>query len=216
MLSNCYYFGMNEHETSARGVADLIVHLGRVAAGDGFISGLTAVQWTTLRYFARANRFSRTVSAFAEFHATTRGTASQTIKGLVADHYLTRTPSESDGRSTRLELTDKARAILADDPFESLVQAAATLPPGGREVLAGNLERMLRYVAGERGKRPFGVCPSCAYLESESARRETRPGHKCGLMRQRLEAAELDQICVNFESGKDFAPQRTLGPKNPR
>jgi hypothetical protein len=30
-----------------------------------------------LRFFARANSFSRTPSAFAEFQATTRGTASQ-------------------------------------------------------------------------------------------------------------------------------------------
>src|ERR1700730_8622173 len=35
-------------------------------------------------FFARANSFSRTPSAFAEFQATTRGTASQAIKALEA------------------------------------------------------------------------------------------------------------------------------------
>ena len=43
-----------------------------------------------LRYFARANTFSRTPSAFAEFQATTRGTASQAIKVLEARGYLAR------------------------------------------------------------------------------------------------------------------------------
>ena len=75
----------------SRVVAELILHLGRIASGDGLVGGLTPVQWTGLRYFARANRFSRTPSAFAAFHGTTRGTASQTVKGLVADGYLKQT-----------------------------------------------------------------------------------------------------------------------------
>ena len=54
---------------SERATAELIVHLGRIAQGDGFVAGLTPAQWTALRYFASANRFSRTPSAFAEFHA---------------------------------------------------------------------------------------------------------------------------------------------------
>ena len=96
---------------SERAVAELIVHLGRITHGNGFVVGLTPLQWTALRYFARANRFSPTPSAFAEFHGTTRGTASQTTKSLVAQGYLVRTRSEADGRSARLDLTDKARAI---------------------------------------------------------------------------------------------------------
>ena len=81
-----------------------------------------------LRYFSRANRFSRTVSAFAEFHATTRGTASQTVKGLIKQGYLARIPSDTDGRSARVNMTDNAKAILARDPFEVVVDAAEALP----------------------------------------------------------------------------------------
>src|SRR6516225_1312032 len=50
-----------------------------------------------LRFFARANSFSRTPSAFAEFQATTRGTASQSIKALEAGGYLVRQRSQADG-----------------------------------------------------------------------------------------------------------------------
>jgi DNA-binding MarR family transcriptional regulator len=80
------------------------------------VEGLTPAQWAVLRYFARANRFSRTPSAFAAFHGTIRGTASQTIKSLETRGYLRRTRSEADGRSARLDLIGKARAILAHAP----------------------------------------------------------------------------------------------------
>jgi DNA-binding MarR family transcriptional regulator len=75
-----------------------------------------------LRFFARANWFSRTPSAFAEFQATTRGTATQTIKALEAGGYLVRQRLESDGRSVSLQLTDKGREALARDPFEVLAR----------------------------------------------------------------------------------------------
>jgi hypothetical protein len=60
--------------------------------------------------------------------------------------------SEADGRSARLDLTDKARAILAHDPFEALVRAADALPPGVRGHFANALQRMLGQVARETGK----------------------------------------------------------------
>ena len=106
-----------QREIGGRAAADLVLRLSRAALGEGFVEALTSAQWMALRYFSRANRFSRTVSAFAEFHATTRGTASQTVKGLIEQGYLARIPSETDGRSARVDLTDNAKAILARDPF---------------------------------------------------------------------------------------------------
>jgi DNA-binding MarR family transcriptional regulator len=141
-----------ELKMDSRVIADLVFHLGRIASGEGLAEGLTPAQWTGLRYIARANRFSRTPSAFAAFHGTTRGTASQTIKNLEIQGYLTRMRSEADGRSARLDLTDKARAILAHDPFEALVRAADALPPGVRGHFANALQRMLGQVARETGK----------------------------------------------------------------
>ena len=120
-----YYLGMTmELEMDSRVIAELVLHLGRIASREALVEGLTPAQWAVLRYFAQANRFSRTPSAFAAFHGTTRGTASQTIKNLETQAYLTRMRSEADGRSARLDLTDKARAILSSDSFEALVRAA--------------------------------------------------------------------------------------------
>ena len=195
---------------SAHAVAELIIHLGRIAHGDGFVGGLTPAQWTALRYFASANRFSRTPSAFAEFHGTTRGTASQTTENLVAQGYLLRTQSEADGRSTRLDLTDRAWAILADDPFDVLVRAADTLPPGARGQLANALERMLGHVARERCKRPFGSCTSCKHLEGDGCSRDEKPPYRCGCVGEPLAEAELQQLCINFAPGRGSAMKLTF------
>ncbi len=195
---------------SAQGVAELVVQLGRIAHGYGYTEGLTPAQWSALRYLSRANRFSRTVSAFAEFHATTRGTASQTVKCLVARGYLSRTRSPRDGRSARLEVTDNARAILARDPCEALVRAASALSQSARGQLATGLERLLGHLVQGRPKRPFGVCTSCAHLEVEGWRREGEPRFKCACFGELLEESELAQICINFQPGKDSAMKRAF------
>src|SRR5258708_29445701 len=84
---------------SARETAELLLLAGRLVQAEGYDGELSPAQWIALRYFARANPFSRTPSAFAEFQATTRGTASQAIKALEAGGYLVRQRSKADGRS---------------------------------------------------------------------------------------------------------------------
>ncbi len=190
-------------------IAEMVLHLGRIASGEGFVEGLTAAQWAALRYFAQANRFSRTPSAFAAFHATTRGTASQTIKSLETQGYLTRMRSEADRRSVRLLLTDKARGILANDPFESLVRAADSLPPSVHGQFANALQRMLGQVTQERGKPPFGTCTSCQHLESDGHSPEGQTHYACGFACEPLRLEELAEVCINFIQGK---PMTVKGP----
>ncbi len=94
-------------EMNGRAIVELVFHLGRKASGEGLVEGLTAAQWAVLRY-SQANRFSRTPSAFAAFYATTRGTASQTIKSLETQGYLTRMRSEDDNMGTRFPAAGRA------------------------------------------------------------------------------------------------------------
>src|SRR6202048_1547438 len=108
---------------SARETAELLLQVGRLVQTEGYDGELSPAQWMALRFFARANSFSRTPSAFAEFQATTRGTASQAIKALEAGGYLVRQRSQADGRSVTLRLTDKGNEVIARDPFEVLVRA---------------------------------------------------------------------------------------------
>ena len=192
-------------KTDGRIIAELILHLGRIASREALVEGLTPPQWAVFRYFARANRFSRTPSAFAAFHGTTRGTASQTIKNLETQAYLTRMRSAADGRSARLDLTDKARAILAHDPLEALVRAADVLAPGARGHFANGLHRMLGQVARERGTPPFGTCASCEHLEGDDCSREGQAPYGCGFVGEPLLLRELDELCINFVLGKLMA-----------
>src|SRR5262249_38674621 len=106
LISKRYYFCLVA-TMSARETAELLLLAGGPVQAEGYDGKLSPAQWMALRYFARANTFSRTPSAFAEFRATTRGTASQAIKALEAGGYLVRQRSKADGRSVSLRLTSK-------------------------------------------------------------------------------------------------------------
>ena len=200
----------------SRVIAELVVHLGRIASREALVEGLSPAQWAGVRYFARANRFSRTPSAFAAFHGTTRGTASQTIKSLETQAYLTRVRSQADGRSARLDLTDKARAILAHDPLEALVRAADALSLGARGHFANGLQRMLGQVARERGKPPFGTCESCGHLGHHGCSRDGQAHYACGFLREPLLLNELDGLCINFVPGKPMTATGSVSGAAPR
>lgn len=199
-----------------RVIAELILHLGCIASREAPVEGLTSAQWAVLRYVARANRFSRTPSAFAAFHGTTRGTASQTIKSLEAQDYLMRMRSTADGRSAQLDLTEKARAILAKDPLEALVRAADALPPGARGHFANGLRRMLVQVARERSKPSFGTCSSCAHLEGDGCCPDGQAFHSCGFASELLLPEELDDLCINFVLGKPMTATASVTGAAPR
>ena len=195
---------------SATKAAEMMAHLGRLAHGEGFVCGLTAAQWTAMRYFARANRFSRTVSAFANYHATTRGTASQTVKSLVSQGYLTRTRLESDGRSARFDLTEAGRVLNGNDPFEDLVCAIAELPEGLQSKLLAALGRVMGRMARERQKRPFGTCPLCGHLDECVYRKDEVIEYFCRLENEPIEPSELEEICINFKPRAGSVMKRSL------
>jgi DNA-binding MarR family transcriptional regulator len=206
IVSNRYYFSVSKaNDSDARTIAELVVQLGRITHGSGYGGGLTPAQWAALRYLARANRFSRTVSAFADFHATTRGTASQTVKSLISHGYLSRERSTRDGRSASLEVTDAAKELLAQDPYKDLVCAAGSLSATARSHLAIGLQRLLVQLTNTCGKRMFGVCASCEHLEEESSQKEGANHFVCTHFGELLEDAELDEICVNFRPAEKKA-----------
>ena len=188
----------DQPEVNERDLAELVARIGRTAYGDGFVEGLTPTQWTALRYFSRANRFSRSVSAFAEFNATTRGTASQTVKSLVKNGYLTRKRLNRDRRGVCFDLTHMALALLSRDTFESLVAAAGELSNASRQVIGRGLDRMLRVLAAHHGKKVFGMCPNCKYLRTGICCTGDETEYQCELLGEPLKEPEIRQLCVNF------------------
>jgi len=142
---------------SARETAELLLMVGRLVQFECYDSGLSPAQWMALRFFSRANSFSRTPSAFAEFQATTRGTATQAIKALEAGGYLVRQRSKADGRSFTLCLSDKGKKALARDPFEGLVRAVDALDVEEQTAIHDALHQVLTTVAASGARRRFGV-----------------------------------------------------------
>lgn len=179
-------------DTTDEDCADLIVHLARLAHSGPGAGRLSAAQWTALRYFARANRFSRTPSAFSEFHATTRGTASQTVKSLVAMGLLERRSNEADGRSALIDLTEDGRAMLAQDPMADLRAALADQPPEARAALAAQLRAATEALARRRSAPTFGRCDECSHC----APRDT--GAYCHCTQAMLRAEEMGALCIDF------------------
>jgi DNA-binding MarR family transcriptional regulator len=190
---------------SARETAELLLLLGRLVQAEGYHGDLSPAQWMALRFFARANSFSRTPSAFAEFQATTRGTATQTIKALETDGYLVRQRSEADGRSVTLRLTDKGKEVVARDPFERLVRAVDSLDAEEQTAMHDALHRVLTTVAASGPHRHFGVCQDCTHLGGEtcSSTSATQSALQCLLFGVVIEPEDAGLLCVHFQPASE-------------
>jgi DNA-binding MarR family transcriptional regulator len=187
---------------SARETAELLVQVGRLIQAEGYDGELTPAQWMALRFFARANQFSRNPSAFAEFQATTRGTATQTIKSLEAGGYLVRQPSKADRRSVSLRLTSKGKQTLARDPFEVLVRAVDSLGTKERIAMRRSLHQVLSTLATSGAHRQIGVCQDCTHFGREMRCNPPSTGPsaaECLLLGGPIQPEDVGLLCVHFQ-----------------
>ncbi len=175
-------------------IAELVVHLGRACRSEDGHSDLTAAQWTCLRFFARANASTRTPSAFASFHATTRGTASQIIKSLEGCGLIARHRSESDGRSVRFDLTGSGRALLAADPLGDLNSLLGACDVAERQALLATLSRLASSLAVLKKARAFGTCQDCTHFTPAN------DSGFCACMAAKLGADEIGKLCGSYHS----------------
>ena len=116
-------------------VSDL-ERLARLLRSSEQIEGLYPVQWEALRYLQRANRFSRSPGALADFLGATRGTVSQSLIALERKGLIARKPDPRDRRVRRLFLSEAGRRLLDRDPLLGLASLAAGLPKKRRRGLA--------------------------------------------------------------------------------
>src|SRR5438309_10825551 len=186
---------------SGRETGELLLLVGRLVQAEGYHGDLSPAQWMALRFFARANSFSRTPSAFAEFQATTRGTASQAIRALEAGGYLVRQRSQADGRSVTVRLTDKGNEVIARDPFEALVRAVGSLDAEEQTAMHDALHQVLTTVAASGAHRHFGVCQNCTHLGGEtycSSTSATPSALECLLFGVPIEPEDAGLLCFHF------------------
>lgn len=184
---------LNDASASAGHVAENIVHLARLVHGGASDHCLTPAQWTALRYFARANRLSRTPSAFSEFHATTRGTASQTVKSLIALGLLERHAHESDGRSALIEVTPAGHEKLSGDPLAALTRAIAALAEAELGTFNATISRLSKTMAQLRAAPVFGNCGDCGHCDTTG----DGPAY-CRCTQTVLAKADMGALCIDF------------------
>lgn len=171
--------------------AHLIERLGRVLRSGDHAAGLNPAQSEALRYLARANRFSRTPAALADYLGSTRGTVSQTLLALEAKGLIERRSNERDARSVTLALNKAGVDFLKTDPARSL--AMAVDETGAAPQLADGLEAALRAAISQRGGRAFGVCRTCRHFRADQ-RAGANP-HHCALLDEPLSGADAASIC---------------------
>ncbi len=196
MVSCRYYPAVDSRARQGQELVDLALQVSRFVHGAATRTGLTPAQWMALRYLARANRFSRSVSAFADFHGTTRGTASQTIKSLVRRGYLRCARSERDGRSVRFDLTPAARRLLARDPVEAVAGIAAEQPRGLQGEALEALRGLVARLALSRHQPVAGCCRLCGHLVTAGDGTA-----ECRLLCEPLAVSELEETCIRFVPG---------------
>jgi DNA-binding MarR family transcriptional regulator len=110
---------------------------------------LNPAQWAALRYLAHANEDARQVGAFAKFHLTTPSSASQTIGSLVSKGLVAK-KATIDGRRWTLDLTQRGRRALEQDPIVKLFNAIKELPEVKVQVLAEAMQQIVQQMEKER------------------------------------------------------------------
>lgn len=180
----------------AHRTAQLIDRLARVTRELQFCGGLNPAQWEALRFIARANRYSCSPGALAEFLGTTKGTVSQTLIALEAKGYVVRARGTQDRRQVGLTLTPEGRALLEHDPIVDIENAAAKMPADQGEVLLRSLTRLLHDIQARHGVKEFGVCAECTlFCVNEPAAKAE--GGTCGMTGETLSVEDSGKICVN-------------------
>ena len=166
-------------------------------------SGLPPAQIQALAYLARANRYSDTPQAVAEYLGATKGTVSQSLLRLREKGYLLESPDKNDARLVHLSPSAKGRRLLESiRPLEFLDQALENVPK--QAGLEQALEDLLRGMQQARGGRAFGVCQGCRHhlvTDTGGTRsgKGTSPSAQCGLTGETLKPAETKLLCREFE-----------------
>ena len=186
-------------EAFAHRVAELIDRLARLTRELQFVHGLNPAQWEALRFLARANRYSRSPGALAEFLGTTKGTASQTLIALENKGYVARARSDSDRRAMHLALTPAGHALLERDPILTIEQAAGRLTAEVGNPLVQGLSRLLHDLQHKNGIKEFGVCGHCTLLCVKSDAAAVSNSSQCGMTGDALSEDDVARLCVNFQ-----------------
>lgn len=171
----------------------LLERLARLVRAGDHAGGLAPAQWEALRYLARANRFSRTPAALADYLGATRGTVSQTLIALEDKELVRKIESSRDRRSVELSLTPGGVALLEHDALKDFARDIDA--SGEADGLAQGLEAALHQALVRRGGRAFGVCRTCRHFRPGGRGDKAGKPHHCTLLDESLSDADASLVC---------------------
>ncbi|WP_416899971.1 MAG: MarR family winged helix-turn-helix transcriptional regulator [Minwuia sp.] len=179
-------------------VAELIDRLGRMTRELQYVDGLNPAQWEALRFLSRANKYSRTPGAVAQFLNATKGTVSQTISALENKGLVSRTPSDRDKRVCLLDLTAKGETLILRDPVKRIEQAVGGMEAATGAAMVQGLSRLLTALQTGKDAPLFGVCAACCQHISPGQGCGSADTARCGVTGEPLSAEDSRRICVNY------------------
>ena len=153
--------------------------------------GLQPVHFQVLNYLSRANKFSNTPAAVANYLGMTRGTVSQSLIILEKKGYIAKTPDANDKRVVHLRLLPEGASVLKQarpsDLFTSATDILKTTDPMSPD--ANVFQQALTALQKANESQSFGVCKTCRNFSEKDGE------FFCELTQQKLTPEDSEQIC---------------------
>jgi DNA-binding MarR family transcriptional regulator len=162
----------------------------------GADESLQPVHLQSLIYLSKANRYSNTPQALAEYLGLTKGTVSQTLLLLDRRGLIERFEDDLDRRVVRLRLSPSGERLLYEaQPTLAWQNATRNISPNRIRNAVSALREALMTLQEDNEGAPFGVCHSCSWCQKLSQRI-----YRCGRMGDRLSGPETRKICRIYEA----------------
>ena len=181
-----------EADQSPAQTQERLERLARLIRSAGHVQGLIPAQWDVLRYLSRANGFSNSPVATAQYLGTTKGTISQTIMALIKKGLVQSEARGGDKRSVALHLSAKGMETLAQDPLAALAKDIEDLGGKTQRRFAKAVGQLLLAETARQQHTSFGTCDSCRYLL------HSRPP-ACTSFGAALDDTKLHLLCHRFK-----------------
>lgn len=184
---------------------ELVERLGNLMRAElrkaGSDESLQPVHLHALIYLSRANRYSNTPQALADYLGLTKGTVSQTLLLLDRRGLIERFEDDIDRRVVRLRLSSAGEQFLAEaQPTLAWQNATRNISPNRIRNATSALRETLSTLLEDNEGTLFGECSSCSWCQKLSQRIS-----RCGRMGDRLSGPETRRICRLYEAKSEDA-----------
>ena len=184
---------------------ELVERLGNLMRSElrksGSDESLQPVHLQALIYLSKANRYSNTPQALADYLGLTKGTVSQTLLLLDRRGLIERFEDDIDRRVVRLRLSSAGEAMLAESqPALAWQNATRNISPNRIRNATSALREALVTLQEDNEGSVFGECSSCSFCQKLSQRI-----YRCGQMGDRLSGPETRKLCRIYQPKVDEA-----------